>query len=626
MCGIFAALQTKLKWDLHTLNAVLDSLKHRGPDGRGAWNDDHIFLGHRRLAIIDLFSGAQPMLSHDERYAITFNGEIYNYLDLRSQLEACGNKFVTASDTEVILEGYRRWGIDFLKHIEGMFAFVLWDRKAKSLIAARDRLGIKPLCWSEDDGNLIFASTLEPFLELPKFLRELDFEALRDVLVYDYIPVPGTILKNVNKLPPAAFLTWSLAHPQVSIQTYWQIPPSMQPTSSVTREHMIGQVEFVLEQAVKRQMISDVPLGAFLSGGIDSSLLVAFMARNSLNPVKTFSISFHNAAYDESKYAQEVATQYGAQHTVLPAEDISGSQMVDILSRLDEPFADPALIPTFALSALTRDHVTVALSGDGGDEVFGGYPKYLRGEDYRKNLLWRLMRPLKWLADAIPMRPRGVGPLYWRTLNVREQLRFAWTHYGDYPVFRKDLSQVLSSSASQKANVRNYFLSWEKQAAPWGTIYDSDLLMRTDLTTYLNDNCLVKTDRMSMLNSLEVRVPYLDELVVNEVVRLPADWKIYNGKLKSLLMPLAEKMLPRSVWDRPKHGFTVPLGQNMGESWLVEVNRLLDWGDAHMPIFNYPYLRRLNSINQKAFNIGRELWTPIVILAWFSRRITKFSI
>lgn len=626
MCGIFAALQTKPKWDLHTLNSALDSLQHRGPDGRGAWNDEYIFLGHRRLAIIDLISGAQPMLSHDERYAITFNGEIYNYLELRSQLEACGNKFITASDTEVILEGYRCWGIDFLKHIEGMFAFVLWDRKTKSLVAARDRLGIKPLCWSEDNENLLFASTLEPFFELPKFLRELNFEALRDVLVYDYIPVPNTIIKNVNKLPPASFLTWSVAHPQVSIQPYWQIPSSTQPTSLVTREHVIDRVEFALEQAVKRQMISDVPLGAFLSGGIDSSLLVAFMARHSLNPVKTFSISFRNAAYDESKYAQEVASQYGAQHTVLPAEDISGSQMVDILARLDEPFADPALIPTFALSALTREHVTVALSGDGGDEIFGGYPKYLRGEDYHKNLLWQSMRPLKWLADVVPMRPRGVGSLYWRTLNVREQLRFAWTHYGDYPIFRKDLSQVLSSSAAQKANVQNYFSSWEKQAALWGTTYDSDLLMRTDLTTYLNDNCLVKTDRMSMLNSLEVRVPYLDELVVKEAVHLPADWKIYNGKLKSLLMPLAEKMLPRSVWDRPKHGFTVPLGQSMGDSWLVEVNRLLDWGDAHLPIFNYPYLRRLNSINQKTFNIGRELWTPIVILAWFSHRITKFSI
>jgi asparagine synthase (glutamine-hydrolysing) len=600
-------------------------LKHRGPDGGGTWADAEIFLGHRRLSIIDLNSGSQPMFSHDKRYVITFNGEIYNYRELRAELEGYGHRFITASDTEVILEAYRCWGLAGLEHIEGIFAFVLWDRELKTLLAARDRLGIKPLCWSSGSGYLIFSSTLEPLFQLPDLTRQLDYEALRNVLVFDYIPTPQTILKNVQKLPPGSYLLWKPEHSLPKIQSYWQVPSERKLSHSLSRADMAEHVEQTLEKAIVRQMVSDVPLGAFLSGGIDSSLLVALMSRHSSTPVKTFSISFQGEEYDESSFANEVASQYGTEHTVFPSEEITGSQMIDIVSRLDEPFADPALIPTFALSALTREHVTVALSGDGGDEVFGGYPKYLCGEDKRKSSWLPWARPLKRFMHAIPLRPRGADRLYWRTLNAREQVRYSMTHYGDYPVFRKDLRQVLVAQVIEQAHIKDFLVPWERQANLWGTTYSTDLLMRTDLTTYLSENCLVKTDRMSMLNSLEVRVPFLDEMMVNEVVPLPAEWKIQSGELKSLLIPLAKKLLPRSVWQRPKHGFHMPLGRSLGSVWQAEVDEMLDWGPTHLPLFNYAYLNKLNRINHRTSSIGRELWTPLVVLIWCHKHYSEIT-
>lgn len=626
MCGIFAVLQTKKIWTESVLEDALDAIRHRGPDSKGSWAESEIFLGHRRLAIIDLNTGSQPMFSHDKRYVIIFNGEIYNYRELRVQLKTEGHKFFTASDTEVIIEAYRHWGVGCLEHIEGIFAFVLWDRKTKNLLAARDRLGVKPLCWSLGPGYLIFSSTLETLYKLPRLPRELNYEGLRDLLVFDYIPTPYTILKNVYKLPPASYLRWSLEHPQPKIEAFWKIPNEIQPLNKLNEIEISEYIEKTIEKAVIRQMISDVPLGAFLSGGIDSSLLVALMARHSKDPIKTFSISFKGKEFDESPYAKEVAQRFSTEHTVFPAEEISGQLMMNIIGGMDEPFADPTLIPTYVLSALTRQSVTVALSGDGGDEIFGGYPKYLLGVNKHQNPWLPFVRPLKWMIEFLPFRPRGAGRFYWHTLNNQEQIQYSWTHYGDFPVFRKDLRQVLTEYAVEKAKVNNYFLSWEIQAKQWGTNYNADLLMRTDLTTYLSENCLVKTDRMSMLNSLEVRVPYLDELVVNEVVPLPVGLKIYNGKLKNLLIPIAQKLLPDCTWNRPKHGFSVPLGHYLGSVWQKDVREMIEWGQLNLPLFDYPYLKRLNRINNQSFSIGRELWTPLVFLIWCSSHYDKISI
>jgi len=412
---------------------LLDSIAHRGPDAEGEWQEGGVYLGHRRLSIIDLATGDQPMESWDGRYVIVFNGEIYNFPELREILAAKGATFRTRSDTEVILEAYRRWGSEAVERLHGMFAFVIWDRHRRVAFGARDRIGIKPVCWAAVSGTLTVASTLEPFFLMERFCGGIDLEAVRDLMVYDYILAPRTIFKNVQKLEPGCRFEWRLGQAEPMIERYWAPPlgeGSLVPPDS-------DELENLLEQAVKRQLISDVPIGVFLSGGIDSSLIVALMSRHSSKPVRTFSVGFTDRSIDESTIAETVARQYGTDHTVLYDEEIGPEALLQLLGRLDEPFCDPAFVPTYALSSMTKQHVKVALSGDGGDEIFGGYPKYLCGENGHFQLPFS-----SWVPDflrRLPWRPRGMGRIYWRTLEPEAQIQYGWVHYGDFPVFRKDL-------------------------------------------------------------------------------------------------------------------------------------------------------------------------------------------
>lgn len=627
MCGIFGVIQPDRElWSKEILCAATDALSHRGPDASGYWAEDGVFLGHRRLAIIDLSTGAQPMFSHDQRYVVIFNGEIYNYRELRAELVKRGHRFLTQSDTEVILEAYRCWGVDSVQRLEGMFAFVLWDRQERTFFAARDRVGIKPFCWTMHNGALLFSSTLEPLLILPDLPRRLNYEALRDLLVFNYIATPRTILSNVHKLPPGYRMTWTpdkQTAPQQ--QCYWEVPPP-KVEANVDRAALLDEVESLLDQAVHRQMVSDVPLGAFLSGGIDSSLLVALMGRHSSQPVKTFSISFQRKKYDESSIAQQVAAQLGTEHTVLAAEDATADDVQTIIGNLDEPFADRALVPTFILSGLARRHVTVALSGDGGDEVFGGYKKYLTGEDVLRNHWLPWSRPLKFALDQMPLNFRGNGRLYWHTLTPKERIRYQRSCYGNFPILRKDLQMVLSPPTYTAVDAPKFFQHWDDHATRWGKQYTMDVMMRTDIRTYLSENCLFKTDRASMMQSLEVRVPYLDELVLNRVLPLPANEKIKNGQLKSLLVPLAQRLLPREVWDRPKHGFSVPIGTYMAGPWSTLVDQVFDWGESHAPLFNYTHLQRRVVRNQRHESSNRDLWIPFVMLLWLYKRRDQISL
>jgi asparagine synthase (glutamine-hydrolysing) len=609
MCGFIAILQQK-PVDVSAAGRALDTLIHRGPDAGGQWFEEGVFLGHRRLSIIDLDTGGQPMHSSDGRYVIVFNGEIYNFPELRQELLKDGAKFNTRSDTEVILEGYRRWGKEVVEHLNGMFAFVVWDRAKQSAFAARDRLGIKPLCWAMRRGCLIVSSTLEPFHVLLGPDSKIDLTALRDLMTFDYIPVPRTIFKGVHKLEPGSRLEWSLGANEPAIDRHWS-PPMADEKATVPDEF---ELEHLLDKAVQRQMISDVPLGAFLSGGIDSSLLVAMMARHSRRPVRTFSVAFSEGDVDESPTAEIVARRFGTEHTVLRAEQLGSEKLLELLGRLDEPFCDPALVPTFALSEMTKRHVKVALSGDGGDEVFGGYPKYLWGQNGHTRIPF-----FSWLDPVLrtfPWRPRGMGHLYWRTLSVPEQFRFSWAKYGDFPVFRKDLRQLIRPEYHGATNIGRYFEPWVDCAARYGAKPDMDVLMRADLETYLSENCLVKTDRASMLASLEVRVPYLDEIILDRILPLPSSDKIPNGRLKALLMPIAHRLLPRQVWDRPKHGFTVPLGARLAGAWRPAVETVLAWGEGNLDFFDYAYLRKLHKINLAEGGIDRDLWNPFVFLAW----------
>ena len=413
MCGFVAMFQKAPRIGRDEARRCLDTIAHRGPDASGEWCDNHAFLGHRRLSIIDLSTGAQPMHSADGRYVVVFNGEIYNFLELRDALIREGGVFRTQSDTEVILEGYRCWGASVVERLNGMFAFVIWDRVRATVFAARDRLGIKPLNWAMHEGALFVTSTLEPFCALNGFNR-LDMVAVRDLMTFDYIPAPRTILAGVRKLEPGNLFEWHLGACEPSLRPYWR-PPQADEKSTVPDE---SELENLLDRAVKRQMISDVPIGAFLSGGIDSSLLVAMMARHSNKPVQTFSVRFSEGDVDESPIAELVARKFGTDHTVLAAEEVGPDALLELLGRLDEPFCDPTLIPTYGLSRLTRRHVKVALSGDGGDEVFGGYPKYLMGARTGRplplgSLIHRSLR-------AVPWRPRGVGRLFGRFLSQQD--------------------------------------------------------------------------------------------------------------------------------------------------------------------------------------------------------------
>lgn len=617
MCGFIAIFQNAPIVDAVVARRALDTIAHRGPDAASEWRERAVFLGHRRLSIIDLATGDQPMQSADERYVIVFNGEIYNFMELRDLLSREGGLFKTRSDTEVILEGYRRWGANVVERLHGMFAFVIWDRFRQTVFGARDRLGIKPLCWAMHRGALIIASTLEAFSALSEFDR-FDPVAIRDLMAFDYIHAPRTILDGVRKLAPGSRFEWHFGAPEPATERYWS-PPMANAVFSAPDEF---ELEELLEHAVKRQMVSDVPIGAFLSGGIDSSLLVALMARHSEAPVRTFSVAFAEGDVDESPIAELVAHRFGTHHTVLHAEEMGPDTLVELLGRLDEPFCDPAFTPKYALSKLTRCHVKVALSGDGGDEVFGGYPKYLLGAADRRPL--PLSSLLHRSLQALPWRPRGAARVYWRTLSSEDQIRFAWARYGNFPIFRKDMRQLVVRAYQDAAEVDEYFEPWERRARRYGERFDIDVLMRADLETYLSENCLVKTDRASMLASLEVRVPYLDETILARILPLPAKEKIVGGQLKALLMPLARRLLPREVWDRPKHGFTVPLDVRLAGAWRPAVEAVLDWGESNLNFFDYCYLRRLHAINISKGGIDRELWNPFVFLAWAMAHSFKF--
>jgi asparagine synthase (glutamine-hydrolysing) len=497
-----------------------------------------------------------------------------------------------------------------VNRLNGMFAFIIWDRLRSCAFGARDRLGIKPLCWATHRDALIVTSTLEPFPVLFGSESAIDLTALRDLMTFDYIPAPRTIFQGVHKLEPGSRFQWTMGASEPTIDRYW-LPPLAKKSTTPPDEF---ELENLLEVAVRRQMISDVPVGVFLSGGIDSSLLVALMARHSEKPVRTFSVGFSEGDVDESSIAELVARRFGTDHTRLSAEELGPNALLEILGRLDEPFCDSTFVPTFALSEITKRYVKVALSGDGGDEVFGGYPKYLRGENGHvgvpgSSLLHRFL-------TGVPWRPRGMAHLYERTLSSQERLHFSWCRYGDFPVFRKDLRQLISRPYHESAEIKDYFEPWERRSRRYGKKIDTDVLMRIDLETYLSENCLVKTDRASMLASLEVRVPYLDEIILDRILPLPSGSKIPKGRLKALLMPIAQRLLPKQVWDRPKHGFNVPLDIRLAGVWRPAVEAALDWGESNFKLFDYVYLRRLHRINVAEGGITSELWNPFVLLAW----------
>jgi asparagine synthase (glutamine-hydrolysing) len=604
MCGILSLVDTP--WQ-QAGEAALRPLEPRGPDGTAFWRKEGALLGHARLSVIDLEGGAQPMASEDGRYVLAYNGELYNFRALRTELEARGHRFTTRSDTEVLLHALIEWGRGALARLDGIFAFALWDAHERKLLAARDRLGIKPLFYSTHKG-LALASTLAPFLALAGFPRALDYEALRDYLAFQTPLAPATFLAAVRQLPPAHWLEWQARDGTARIGAYWKIPDPAKPAFPAST----AELDALLRRTVEAQLVSDVPLGAFLSGGIDSSLIVHYMAEAHARPLLTFSVRFPEEGYDESPAALAVARRYGTEHHVLEAPRIGADELARALAALDQPLADPAFVPTYELAALTRRHVTVALSGDGGDELFGGYARFLDTEDrHPDSAAKRVLRAL--------LRARlAPGMLLRRSLSGQEALLYRKVELGPWPVSRKSLARYLAPEALALSRPEATLARWRELARAFGGRMDSDALMRADLWTYLSENCLAKTDRASMAHGLEVRVPLLGNAVVDLALAQPAARHL-EPEPKALLRALAREKLPREVWDRPKHGFSVPLLANFNGPWRELCEHAVARTGELAPFLDARAVAALWRRARAGRASRRLAYTFVVLLLWLER-------
>jgi len=603
MCGILLTVGEVFRTDFE---AALAALKSRGPDASEVLTHGDALLGHARLAVIDITGGRQPMTSPDDRLAMVYNGEIYNFAALRRELEAAGHAFTTRSDSEVLLAGYRHWGEAVVERLDGMFAFAIHNRAEGSVFLARDRLGIKPLFWGEHAGGLVASSTLAPFFALSAFPKKLDAEGLRDYLAFQTPLAPNTLVRGIHALPPGACLKWKVGAGGAARQ-WWTIPDASE--EAPERDALVEETDRLLAQAVKDQLVADVPLGAFLSGGIDSSLMVHYMAQAGAAPIRTFSVRFAEQGFDESPAALAVARRYDTEHHVLDAPELTADTLAAALADLDQPLADPAYVPTWALARLTRQHVTVALSGDGGDELFGGYPRFLDTADrYPDSVGKHLLRTLLKYRLA-------PGSLTRRALAGGDLLRYRRVELGDYPGSRKDLRRYLAPEVVAAAHPEHTLELWRTLAERHGN-YDRAALLRADLWTYLSENCLAKTDRASMAHGLEVRVPLLANAIQDRMLALPATAHFDSGGGKALLRALARRHLPEAVWNREKHGFSVPLRANFAGHWREWCTAQVAAVTMRAPWLDADAIYALGEEVGKGRGNVRLFYTFAVLLAW----------
>jgi asparagine synthase (glutamine-hydrolysing) len=612
MCGIAGSTRA----DPAVLAGMADRLAHRGPDGRGIWRDDGVGLIHTRLAVIDLSAaGAQPMTSPCGRWTIAFNGEIYNYRGLKSELEAAGEHFVSSSDTEVLLRLLLREGVAALPRLAGMFAFALWDARTRDLLLVRDRLGVKPLVYGRlADGGIAFASEIDALRAHPGFDLGLDRAALSDYLACLYIPAPRTIHAGISKLPPGHWLRWRGG--EISIGEWWR--PRVVGDRSPTLDEAVEEVLPLLRQAVAARLVADVEVGCFLSGGIDSSVIAALMAeerrRQGGPPPKTFTMTFAEAEYDERVAARAVADHVGAIHTELPAHAESVGFLDDMVRHFGEPFGNPTALLIHDLSAMARQHVTVALAGDGGDEVFAGYPRY-QGGVLQARLAGAMPGPLRRTAAALAglITENSAGRHAWRrareflaSLGLEPSEAYAsWVEYFD-PSERADLLGLAVPPPRPLAGLY--------RAAP--SPVPLNAMQQTDLLSFLPGNLLAYGDSMSMAVALEVRLPLIDHRLVEAVGRVSADLRMAQGK-KTLLKAVARRLLPTSIVDRPKLGFNPPMGVWLGTSLAPLLrDRLTAPRMAELGLNWAPVRRLLDEQSGGRRDHSLKLWSLLVLDAW----------
>ena len=623
MCGIagFTTYRNAPPDPAAVAEAMTRRLQPRGPDGHGIEVENGVVLGHRRLSIIDIEGGAQPMATEDGRYRITYNGEIYNYVELRAAMEQQGGYFSTRSDTEVLLKRVAAEGPKALRSLNGMFAFALWDRERRRLFLARDRIGIKPLYYTVCRGELIFASELKALLEHPFVERRINPLSLSKYLTFAYVPAPHTIFEGIHKLEPGTWMAFS--EDGLEKESYWDIPLHENPIGGKSEDECAADILGLMEDAVRKRLRSDVPVGVFLSGGVDSGSIAALASRLHDGPVHTFSVGFEESTYDESPYALEVSRQYGTEHHhEILSLDTAVKMLPTVMAILDEPLGDASILPTYLLSQFTSQHVKVVLGGDGGDELFAGYPSFPAHRAMeRLSVLprsWRLA--LTRAVRRLPVTHRYVSLAYllhqfFKGAGISPEIRwFLWM--GAFGNEAK--SGLLSEDLKQEILRQNPFEDIINYVRQSGIVSDFERLLYLSMKLYLQDDILVKVDRASMANSLEVRVPFLDHGLVEYASRLDSWYKLRGRTTKYILKHAVRDLLPRRIIHRRKAGFMIPVAPWIEKDLRNQVEELFSESSlARDGWFNHSFVRQmLDDHFAHRRDYRKELWALFSFMLW----------
>ncbi len=634
MCGIVGYLNldgSQLHESENFLPVMCESIKHRGPDETGMKTLGPVGLGMTRLSIIDLKTGQQPITNEDGTIWIIFNGEIYNYQEIQKNLRVKGHHLATNSDTETIVHLYEEFGVDCLKYLEGMFAFALWDSNKQRLFAARDRMGEKPLHWTVSNGQFIFASEIKGIFAHPSTSKQLNKFALKQYLALEYVPAPNTLFQGISKLLPAHYLV--VENGQVSIKNYWQ-PEEIKPFN-FSEEEAKAELLKRLSRSIELTLIADVPLGVFLSGGIDSSTIAALAAQKVTGPLKTFSIGFADQSFDESTHAKAVAKHLGCDHenfTFLP--ELALDTLSELWTKLDEPIGDASIVPTYFLSKMTKRRVTVALAGEGGDELFGGYPTY---QAHKLTDLW-LNIPEVLRNNLIEPALKSL-PVSLNNLSFDYKVK-RFIAQAKEPLVRRHLRWMGSIALAEQSKLLLNGKNGHSQDSPQeeglfeesqfkrllmpglGQVTDVvDSATRLDLSTYLPDDLLVKSDRASMAASLEVRLPFLSYPLVEFALSMPSSLKVRGMTSKYLLRQLSLSYLPKEIVKRPKKGFGIPVGKWLNAEFKSQVDELLNETFVRKQgIFNWDYIKAELELHQRGVADRRkELWTLLMFQWWWRK-------
>lgn len=617
MCGIAGLIgRAEEAIEGSQVHRMCQTIVHRGPDDEGIYTNGPVGLGMRRLSIIDLSGGHQPIHNEDKTVWLVFNGEIYNFPELRRELEARGHHFYTNTDTEMIVHLYEEIGADCVKKLRGMFAIALYDERKRSLLLARDRLGKKPLHYALHQGRLFFGSEIKTILAVAPELADVDHEGLLQYFYFGYIPDPYTAFAQIRKLPPGHVMEY--ANGKMEIRQYWDVPKyGTHPTMS--EEECLQELERRLEEAVRIRLISDVPLGALLSGGVDSSIVVALMSRVSSSPVKTFSIGFRAEQFNEAEYARLVARHFATEHHELTLDPNLEETLLYLSGMLEEPFGDSSMLPTYYVSRMAREHVTVALSGDGGDELFAGYDRYLVAMERRKfdhvpRWLGQLYR--EQLHERIPAGVYGKNLAWNASLSPRDRYIDGVSYF---PVLHREKSLFSREFIESAKSLPDPLKQWQEYYDEAPASDTLSRLMYLDVKTYLTGDILTKVDRMSMATSLEVRVPMLDHEFVEWVASLPVDWKFRTGTRKYILKKLAERLgIPSQLLHRRKQGFQLPLVDWMRSEMKDQFLRvLLEPRTLQRGYFKPEAVRALVDEHARGRrNRSGMLWRMLVLELW----------